>query len=113
MTLETVPKDLRGLRACLVCSLIKVNYNNTQMSILRLVFCLQTFDQFEYEGCDNCDEFLRMKNNKDNVYDCTSSNFDGCVLIEKKYFLFPHVFDVLEWSRLWVRKIVGCVNGRG
>lgn len=24
MSLETVPKDLRGLRACLVCSLIKV-----------------------------------------------------------------------------------------
>ncbi|KAF9797454.1 hypothetical protein SFRURICE_005930 [Spodoptera frugiperda] len=32
MSLETVPKDLRGLRACLVCSLIK------------------TFDQFEYDG---------------------------------------------------------------
>lgn len=38
---------------------------------------LQTFDQFEFDGCDNCDEFLRMKNNKDNVFDCTSSNFDG------------------------------------
>lgn len=25
--METVPKDLRGLRACLVCSLIKVLYN--------------------------------------------------------------------------------------
>nr|CAD7262580.1 unnamed protein product [Timema shepardi] len=36
-----------------------------------------TFDQFEFDGCENCDEFLRMKNNRDNVYDCTSSNFDG------------------------------------
>ena len=30
MSIETIPKDLRGLRACLVCSLIKVtilNYN--------------------------------------------------------------------------------------
>ncbi|KAM3965246.1 transcription elongation factor subunit spt4 isoform 2-T2 [Aphomia sociella] len=62
MSLETVPKDLRGLRACLVCSLIK------------------TFDQFEYDGCDNCDEFLCMKSNKDNVYDCTSNNFDGSIL---------------------------------
>ncbi|EZA52658.1 Transcription elongation factor SPT4 [Ooceraea biroi] len=61
MSMETVPKNLRGLRACLVCSLIK------------------TFDQFEYDGCDNCDEFLRMKNNKDNVFDCTSSNFDGLI----------------------------------
>lgn len=76
MTLETVPKDLRGLRACLVCSLIKVHCENVKTQNLRLVL-LQTFDQFEYEGCDNCDEFLRMKNNKDNVYDCTSSNFDG------------------------------------
>ncbi len=40
---------------------------------------LQTFEQFEFDGCDNCDEFLRMKNNKDNIYDCTSNNFDGCV----------------------------------
>ena len=37
----------------------------------------KTFDQFDFDGCDNCDEFLRMKNNKDNIYDCTSSNFDG------------------------------------
>jgi len=40
-------------------------------------FTPQTFDQFEFDGCDNCDDFLRMKNNKDNVFDCTSSNFDG------------------------------------
>ncbi|KAG8040863.1 hypothetical protein G9C98_001851 [Cotesia typhae] len=57
--METVPKELRHLRACLVCSLIK------------------TSDQFEIDGCDNCDEFLRMKNNKDNVFDCSSANFDG------------------------------------
>lgn len=25
MSFDTIPKDLRGLRACLVCSLIKVN----------------------------------------------------------------------------------------
>ncbi|KAK6191319.1 hypothetical protein SNE40_003041 [Patella caerulea] len=59
MSLETVPKDLRHLRACLMCSLIK------------------TFEQFEYDGCDNCEEHLHMKNNRDNVYECTSSNFDG------------------------------------
>jgi len=38
---------------------------------------LQTLDQFEYDGCENCDKFLHMKNNRDNVLDCTSSNFDG------------------------------------
>lgn len=59
MSFDTIPKDLRGLRACLSCSLVK------------------TFDQFEFDGCDNCEDFLRMKNNKDIIYDCTSNNFDG------------------------------------
>ncbi|KAI8128746.1 Transcription elongation factor SPT4 [Lucilia cuprina] len=63
MSFDTIPKDLRGLRACLVCSLVK------------------SFDQFEYDGCDNCDEFLRMKNNKDNVYDHTSSFSRGVYAI--------------------------------
>ncbi|CAH0691767.1 unnamed protein product [Spodoptera exigua] len=77
MSLETVPKDLRGLRACLVCSLIK------------------TFDQFEYDGCDNCDEFLRLKNNKDNVYDCTSNNFDGMIAV-----MSPEDSWVCKWQRI-------------
>ncbi|XP_068923521.1 transcription elongation factor SPT4 isoform X2 [Petaurus breviceps papuanus] len=59
MALETVPKDLRHLRACLLCSLVK------------------TIDQFEYDGCDNCDSYLQMKGNREMVYDCTSSSFDG------------------------------------
>ena len=42
-----------------------------------LCYCFQTFEQFEMDGCDNCDEWLHMKNNTDAVYDCTSSNFDG------------------------------------
>lgn len=81
MTLETVPKDLRGLRACLVCSLIKVKVTIKSLlsTFSNISTLLQTFDQFEYEGCDNCDEFLRMKNNRDNIYDCTSTNFDGYV----------------------------------
>ncbi|EDL15828.1 mCG7669, isoform CRA_a [Mus musculus] len=61
MALETVPKDLRHLRACLLCSLVK------------------TIDQFEYDGCDNCDAYLQMKGNREMVYDCTSSSFDGCL----------------------------------
>ncbi|KAL6265087.1 transcription elongation factor SPT4 [Pogonomyrmex barbatus] len=77
MSMETVPKDLRGLRACLVCSLVK------------------TFDQFELDGCDNCDEFLRMKNNKDNVFDCTSSNFDGMIAV-----MSPEDSWVCKWQRI-------------
>uniref|UniRef100_A0A8C2AAB5 Transcription elongation factor SPT4 n=1 Tax=Cyprinus carpio TaxID=7962 RepID=A0A8C2AAB5_CYPCA len=61
MSLETVPKDLRHLRACLLCSLVK------------------TIDQFEYDGCDNCESYLQMKGNREMVYECTSSSFDGVI----------------------------------
>ncbi|XP_058805292.1 transcription elongation factor SPT4 [Phymastichus coffea] len=74
--METVPKDLRGLRACLSCSLIK------------------TFDQFEMDGCENCD-FLGMKNNKDQVFDCTSSNFDGMIAV-----MSPEDSWVCKWQRI-------------
>ncbi|PRD31286.1 UNVERIFIED_CONTAM: supt4h1 [Trichonephila clavipes] len=59
MSLESIPKDLRNLRACLLCSMIK------------------SFDQFEYDGCDNCEEYLNMKGNRELVDECTSSTFDG------------------------------------
>ncbi|KAF7285502.1 transcription elongation factor subunit spt4 [Rhynchophorus ferrugineus] len=77
MTLETIPKDLRGLRACLVCSLIK------------------SLDQFEVEGCDNCEEFLRMKSDKDKVFDCTSTNFDGMIAM-----MSPEDSWVAKWQRI-------------
>ncbi|XP_071446418.1 transcription elongation factor SPT4-A [Hetaerina americana] len=77
MSLETIPKDLKNLRACLVCSLVK------------------TLDQFEFDGCDNCDEFLRMKNNRDNVYDCTSTNFDGLIAV-----MSPEDSWVCKWQRI-------------
>lgn len=59
-------KDLWGYmtRACLVCCLIK------------------TGKAFEMNGCDNCDEFLQLKNNKRKVYKCTSRNFQGLIVIE-------------------------------
>lgn len=84
--LMSIPNDLRHLRACLLCSLIKVN---SIICHFILVNCLctcnccyhQSFEQFEFDGCDNCEEFLGMKNNREMVYDCTSNNFDGyCAL---------------------------------
>ncbi|KAK3576682.1 hypothetical protein CHS0354_024291 [Potamilus streckersoni] len=92
MSLETVPKDLRNLRACLLCSLVK------------------TFEQFELDGCDNCEEYLHMKNNSDTVYDCTSSNFDGMVAM-----MSPEDSWVAKWQRIG-RFAKGCyaisVTGR-
>uniref|UniRef100_A0A7E4V497 Transcription elongation factor SPT4 n=1 Tax=Panagrellus redivivus TaxID=6233 RepID=A0A7E4V497_PANRE len=61
MNPETVPTDLRQLRACLVCSLVK------------------TFDQFVKDGCDNCEDFLAMRNDSERVSEATSSNFNGMI----------------------------------
>lgn len=53
MSVDTLPRDMRGLRACLFCSLIK------------------TMDQFENDGCDNCDQFLALKHDFEKVHECT------------------------------------------
>lgn len=45
--------------------------------IWKCLYFFQTFDQFEYDGCENCEEYLHMKKNRDAVYECTSSSFDG------------------------------------
>merc|ERR1712141_965126 len=74
---DHIPKDLRQLRACLSCSLVK------------------SFEQFESDGCDNCDVFLKMKNDRENVYDCTSSNFDGMIATCK-----PEDSWVCKWQRI-------------
>lgn len=92
MSLEIVPKELRNLRACLLCSLVK------------------TLDQFEYDGCENCEEYLHMKNNRDTVYECTSSSFDGIVAM-----MSPEDSWVSKWQRI-NRYVKGCyaisVTGR-
>ncbi|BES95992.1 Transcription elongation factor [Nesidiocoris tenuis] len=77
MSLESIPQDLKSLRACLYCSLIK------------------SFDHFEFDGCENCDEFLRMKNNRDRVYECTSSNFDGMIAL-----MSPEDSWAAKWQRI-------------
>ena len=44
-------------------------------SVISCIVCLQ----FESDGCDNCENFLHLKRNRDNVYDCTSATFDGMI----------------------------------
>ncbi|GFO34802.1 transcription elongation factor spt4 [Plakobranchus ocellatus] len=84
MSLDTVPKDLRSLRACLLCSLVK------------------TMDQFEFDGCENCEDFLHMKNNRDAVYECTSANFEGLIAM-----MSPEDSWVAKWQRI-ERMVKGC-----
>jgi transcription elongation factor SPT4 len=76
-TMDIVPKDLRHLRACLVCSLVK------------------TVEQFELDGCDNCESFLGLQNNRDAIDDCTSSNFDGLIAM-----MAPEDSWVAKWQRI-------------
>ncbi|CDW59647.1 Spt4 domain containing protein [Trichuris trichiura] len=74
---EIVPKDLRNLRACLLCSLVK------------------SLDQFENDGCENCERYLNLKMDRDRVYDCTSSNFDGLIANAN-----PSLSWVAKWQRI-------------
>ncbi|XP_063679580.1 transcription elongation factor SPT4-like [Bolinopsis microptera] len=59
--MEVVPKDLNNIRACMMCSLLK----NTE--------------QFIIDGCDNCDQWLSLKNNRERVLECTSPNYEGMI----------------------------------
>ncbi|KAK7863703.1 hypothetical protein R5R35_003089 [Gryllus longicercus] len=72
-----LPPDLVGLRACMICSLIK------------------TPEQFVTDGCENCEEFLCLKNNKSKVFECTSVNFDGMIAA-----IDPERSWVCRWQRI-------------
>ncbi|KRX99451.1 60S ribosomal protein L7a [Trichinella pseudospiralis] len=82
MTSDNIPKDFRNLRACLVCSMIK------------------SIDQFESQGCDNCEQFLSMKDDRDKVFDCTSANFDGMIFLTD-----PDDSWVGRWQMISKKKI--------
>lgn len=77
VSLETVPKELRHLRACLLCGLVK------------------TLEQFELDGCDNCEEYMQIKDSREAVLNCTSANFDGLIGM-----MSPHDSWVAKWQRV-------------
>ncbi|KAK8803520.1 hypothetical protein WA158_001214 [Blastocystis sp. Blastoise] len=56
-----IPADVNSLCACKRCHLVK------------------TKDQFYNDGCDNCDDFLHMKEDYDLVEQYTSIYFDGLI----------------------------------
>lgn len=58
---NVIPHDLRQLRACMICSLVK------------------TQQQFEEHGCDNCDEYFEMAGDRDKIATCTTPSFEGYV----------------------------------
>lgn len=54
------PVDMRGMRACMRCTLVKNN------------------NQFYDDGCENC-PFLEMRQDQKRVSECTSAYFEGMV----------------------------------
>ncbi|KAJ1915409.1 transcription elongation factor spt4 [Mycoemilia scoparia] len=60
---SVLPKDKRQLRSCMLCSLVKNSY------------------QFRQNGCENCEDLLRMRGRPGAVADCTSPIFDGIVAL--------------------------------
>lgn len=74
---DSVPRDFHNLRACLVCHLIK------------------HVDQFEKHGCDNCDEFLVLRQNREMIQTCTTPTFSGTIALCQ-----PDDSWVARWQRL-------------
>ena len=68
-TNTTTPSSLRGLRACMFCSLVK------------------TTDQFFESGCENC-PFLDLADNRERILQATSGSFAG-------YFVLAEMIRVV------------------
>ena len=69
--------SLRGLRACMVCSIV------------------QNGSKFNSQGCPNCEEFLELRGNQDNIQDATSAVFEGLIALAD-----PNSSWVAKWQRL-------------
>ncbi|CAG8534494.1 7436_t:CDS:2 [Acaulospora morrowiae] len=91
--MASIPQATRQLRACLVCSIVK------------------NAEQFKREGCDNCDHFLQLKNHPEKVSECTSSTFDGYILLAQWFFLKPTLLPLLESWAAQYKKIDQYVTG--
>ncbi|KAI9179588.1 transcription elongation factor spt4 [Blastocladiella emersonii ATCC 22665] len=75
MNMETLPKDKRGLRACMLCSLSQT--------------------QFRRDGCDNCEEILRLRDRPERVGSCTTQFFEGTIAM-----MNPDRSWVAKWQRV-------------
>ncbi|KAF9585392.1 transcription elongation factor spt4 [Lunasporangiospora selenospora] len=82
-----IPPDKKQLRACLLCSLIKVPGFANQDPIKQ--------EQFLKSGCDNCESLLGMRGVLDRVLDCTSQHFDGMIAVMQ-----PSESWVARWQRV-------------
>ena len=51
--------------------------------------------RFRDQGCPNCEEFLRLQGNQDNIESCTSQVFEGVITLAD-----PSRSWVAKWQRL-------------
>jgi transcription elongation factor SPT4 len=80
-----IPEQMKKLRSCLRCSLIK------------------TVDQFYDDGCENC-PFLRIDGNQDRVMKSTTAYFEGMIALVN-----PEGSWVAKWQRI-VTNVPGLVR---
>lgn len=78
---ETIPRDFHNLRACLLCHLIK------------------NADQFEKNGCDNCEPQLGLRGHREMIASCTTTNFSGMIALCQ-----PEDSWVARWQRITERQ---------
>ncbi|KAJ1977654.1 transcription elongation factor spt4 [Dimargaris cristalligena] len=72
-----IPQEKKNMRACLLCSLIKNQ------------------SQFVKNGCENCEDILRLRGNTERVLECTSANFNGFVALMR-----PEQSWLGRWQRI-------------
>jgi transcription elongation factor SPT4 len=72
----SIPLEMKKLRACLRCSLIK------------------TVDQFYDEGCENC-PFLRLDGQLPRVMEATTAYYEGMIAL-----VSPEGSWVARWQRI-------------
>lgn len=94
MSVETIPEDIKQLRACMLCSLVKKH------------------EQFFTAGCENCEKHLKMKGSDVNIAKFTSVNFQGMIGM-----MHPDGSWVAKWQRIdrfvpgmYAISVTGCLS---
>ncbi|KAL7751651.1 transcription elongation factor spt4 [Sorochytrium milnesiophthora] len=56
---------------------------------------VQNQSQFKRDGCDNCEEILKMRGSSDRVLECTSQSYDGVIAL-----MNPDRSWCAKWQRI-------------
>lgn len=56
---------------------------------------VKSLDQFEQHGCDNCERYLSMKDDRETAIQATTAKFDGMISL-----MNPGESWVAKWQRI-------------